>query len=97
MIACTALREKSANPVRIIVICDDLQLAQQQSKNNIESFTYSFCNLYYGWPDAVKIPHVIKYADKIAEQYANIEAYIPMVNASHNRPAGDIDKALHCI
>jgi len=71
LMSCEAPRDKLPNPVRVIIVNDDLELYAKQSKNDIELFTYALCNLYYGWAGPVKIPHVIKYADKIAELYSN--------------------------
>ena len=86
LIACNAPKDKVANPVRVIIINDGLKLAQKNSKNDLELFTYSLCNLYYGWCGAVKIPHVIKYADKVAEMYSNTYNYVDIVGATCNKP-----------
>ncbi len=80
LIACGAAKNKVANPVRVIIINDDLKLGEKNSKNDIELFTYALCNLYYGWGGAVKVPHVIKYADKIAGLYSNVFDYVNLIN-----------------
>ena len=86
LIACGAPKDKVANPVRVIIVNDDLKLGDKNSKNDLELFTYALCNLYYGWGGSVKIPHVIKYADKIAEMYSNTYNYMDIVNGEINKP-----------
>ena len=97
LIACGAPRDKVANPVRVIIINDDLNLGVRGSKNDIELFTYALCNLYYGWGGAVKTPHVIKYADKMAELYANMVDYVHFVGAQECKPKDGIDLTHHML
>ena len=85
LIATRTPRDKCANPVRCIVIHDGLNLAgtnqrqslqkykdnqQKSGQNDLELFTYSLCCLYYNWPGAVRVPHVVKYADRSASAYS---------------------------
>ncbi len=74
LVSTRAPPRKCANPIRCIVVFDGLDLAETDESgtngvNDLEFFTYGLCCLYYNWPGAVKIPHVIKYADKIAYAY----------------------------
>lgn len=101
LIACGAPRDKVANPVRVIVVNDGLNLAERNSKNDIELFTYSLCNLYFGWGGAVKVPNVIMYADKVAELYANTADLMHVLGhrVSDNKPkiAAATVRATHCL
>jgi len=49
---------------------DDNKDNYKNGQNDLEFLTYALCNLYYNWGGTVKVPHVTKYADKIASFYS---------------------------
>ncbi|ETO09063.1 piwi-like protein 2-like isoform 3 [Reticulomyxa filosa] len=59
---------KCARPIRCIVAEDGLDLGNPDASgvNDLGALTYALCCLYPNWPGPIKVPHVVKHADKIA-------------------------------
>ncbi|ETN97834.1 hypothetical protein RFI_39692 [Reticulomyxa filosa] len=68
LVTANAPKDKCARPIRCIVAEDGLDLGNPDASgvNDIEALTYALCCLYPNWPGSIKIPHVVKHADKIA-------------------------------
>jgi len=59
----------TSTPTRFIIIRDDLKLSARNAALEIEAFTRQCCNLYYNWPGPVRVPHIVKNADKLTTQF----------------------------
>jgi len=61
----------TSTPTRFIIIRDDLALSQKKGTVEIEAFTKQLCNLYYNWPGPVRVPNIVKNADKLTTQFGS--------------------------
>jgi len=61
----------TSTPTRFIIIRDELNLSQKQAVLEIESLTKQLCNLYYNWPGPVRVPAIVKNADKLTTQFGS--------------------------
>jgi len=61
----------TSTPTRFIIIRDELNLSQKNAVLEIESLTKQLCNLYYNWPGPVRVPAIVKNADKLTTQFGS--------------------------
>jgi len=61
----------TSTPTRFIIIRDDLSLSAKKGTVEIEAFTKQLCNLYYNWPGPVRVPNIVKNADKLTTQFGS--------------------------
>jgi len=61
----------TSTPTKFIVVRDDLGLSTRQATMELEAFTKQLCNLYYNWPGPVRVPGVVKNADKLTTQFGS--------------------------
>jgi len=61
----------TSTPTRFIIIRDDLALSAKKGTIEIEAFTKQLCNLYYNWPGPVRVPNIVKNADKLTTQFGS--------------------------
>jgi len=61
----------TSTPTRFIIIRDDLALSAKKATLELQAFTKQLCNLYYNWPGPVRVPHIVKNADKLTTQFGS--------------------------
>eukprot|EP00494_Astrolonche_serrata_P006954 UN06979 len=61
----------TSTPTRYVIIVDDLNLSNKKAVDEIEAFTLQLCNLYFNWPGPVRVPNVVKNAEKLTTQFGS--------------------------